>query len=82
MVKTDIVVLYTNTRRLTMDELLLNIMQSKWKHGDSLFTIFQEVKQGYRDSATAQSIFHGFIKKNQHDEKFMDEFNSTSFDLA
>jgi hypothetical protein len=61
---------------------ILNIMQSKWKHGDSLFTIFQETKQGYSDRATAQAIFHAFVKNNKHDRKFMDEFNSTSFDLV
>ena len=61
---------------------LLDKMQYKWKHGDSLFTIFQETKQGYSDRATAQAIFHAFIKKNKHDKKFMDEFNSTCFDLT
>jgi hypothetical protein len=66
---------------MTADELL-NIMQSKWNQGDPLFTIFQKVKQGYSDRATAQAIFHAFIKKNKHDKKFMDEFNSTCFDLT
>jgi hypothetical protein len=59
---------------------LLNIMQSKWERGDSLFAIFQEAKEAY--GATAQAIFHAFIKKNKHDKKFMDEFNSTCFDLT
>jgi hypothetical protein len=61
---------------------LLNIMQSKWERGDSLFTIFQETKQGYSDRAAAQAIFHSFVRKNRHDKRFIDEFNSTSFDLT
>ena len=65
---------------MTMDELL-NKMQYKWEHGDSLFAIFQETKKAH-DRATAQAIFHGFIRKNQHDKKFMNEFNSTIFDLT
>jgi hypothetical protein len=57
---------------------LLDKMQYKWKHGDALFTIFQETKEAYA-WATAQAIFHAFVKNNKHDRKFMDEFNSTSF---
>jgi hypothetical protein len=60
---------------------LLDKMQYKWKQGNSLFTIFQETRKVY-DRAAAQAIFHSFVRKNRHDKRFMDEFNSTSFDLT
>ena len=64
-------------------ESLLSIMQSKYKHGESLYSIFEQTKAGY-ERGTAQAIFHAFIRKNQKDTKFMNdmnEFNSTVFNL-
>ena len=62
-------------------EALLKALQYKYRYGESLFNIFEEIKSTYNRS-DAQTIFHCFIKKNQKNEKFMTEFNSTVFSLV
>ena len=64
---------------MTIESLLL-IMQSKYKHGESLYSIFEQTKAGYERGA-AQVIFHSFVKKNRENKAFMNEFNSTVFNL-
>ena len=57
---------------------LINILNSKYKHWESLKEIYDQVKEIY-GSVYTPWIFWEFVKTNKKNKNFMQEFEKTSF---
>jgi hypothetical protein len=59
-------------------EQLNKILLSKWKCGETLLNLFQDVREIY-GQVSGGEIFYCFAKANKKNQKFMEEFNRTAF---
>jgi hypothetical protein len=64
----------------TFDEktdYIIGILKSKYEKGETLESLYNQVKEGYGDYAGA--IFSTFAKEMKSNNKFMEEFNKSAF---
>ena len=59
---------------------LIGCLKYEYSRGMTLFEIHQTVKKSHGRDNTA-IIFYNFVKINKKNQSFMEEFNTTVFDL-